>query len=274
MTVSDTWSSFALFDPNPKTLDDMKTRRPQATAAALFASAAIWAGIASTTDVYQASSSFVIGAGLLLITAASIVGMVAGAARWALRLAIGSAAAMVALGLVFPLTPWTVLAMALAGAAGAGLAGTSFDGLIRQRPPADGPPPRAVLMSLLLLVAPPVWALVAPDGIGTPAVVAVVTAWVTMGWYVKAAPGALLAVRFVSPIVLAVTATMEGLPAGALIAATAAGLVALAWTMEARIAVHPLAEPGTTVPIPPELAPRDVLDAGIDDRGHQTGQGG
>ena len=249
-------------------------RRPQATAAALFASAAIWAGIASTTDVYQASSAFVIGAGLLLITAVSIVGMVAGASRWALRLAIGSAGAMVALGLVFPLTPWTVLAMALAGGAGAGLAGTSFDGLIRQRPPADGPPPRSVLLSLLLLVSPPVWALVATDGLGTPVVVAVVTAWVTMAWYVKAAPGALLAVRVVSPLVLATAAALGGLAVGLVIAATAAGLVALAWTVEARIAVHPLAEPGTTVPIPPELAPSDVLDAaGIDDRGRRKESG-
>ena len=267
-------SSFALSGRNPKTRDDMKTRRPQATAAALFASAAIWAGIASTTDVHPASSSFVLGAGLLLITAVCIVGMVAGAARWARRLAIGSAGAMVALGLLFPLTAWTVTAMALAGAAGAGLAGTSFDGLIRQRPPADGPPPRSVLLSLLLLVAPPVWALVAIDGLGTAAVVAVAVAWTTMAWYVKAAPGALLAVRVASPIVLVAMAIVEGSELGALVGVTAAGLLGLAWTVEARIAVHPLAEPGTTVPIPPELAPRDVLDAaGIDDRGRQTGNG-
>jgi hypothetical protein len=77
-----------------------------------------------------------------------------------------------------------------------------------------------------------------------------------------------------SPIVLAVAAIFEGLPVGAFIAATAAGVAALAWTVDARIAVHPLAEPGTTVPIPPELAPRDVLDAaGIDDRGRRREQG-
>jgi hypothetical protein len=266
--------SFALSRPNPKTRVDMKTRRPQATAAALFASAVTWAGIASTTDVYPVSSSFVLGAGLLLISAVSIVGMVAGAARWALRLALGSSAVMVALGLLFPLTPWTVAAMALAGAAAAGLAGTGFDGMIRKRPPADGPPARSVLLSLLLLAAPPMWALVAPDGLGVWGLIAVAVAWVTMAWYAKAAPGALPAVRVVSPLVLAVTAVMEGLPAGAVVGATAACVAALAWTVDARIAVHPLAEPGTTVPIPPELAPRDVLDAaGIDDRGRRKEQG-
>lgn len=266
--------SFALYRPNPKTRDDMQIRQPQATAAALLVSAATWAGIASTTDVYPASSSFVLGAGLLLISAVSIVGMVAGAARWALRLALVSAAAMVALGLVFPLTPWTVTAMALAGVAAAGLAGTGFDGLIRQRPPADGPPARSVLLGLLLLASPPLCALLAPDGLGVSALVAVATMWATMVWYVKAAPGALLAVRFVGPLVLAVAAVIEGLPAGVIIGLTSVGLAALAWTVEARIAVHPLAEPGTTVPIPPELAPRDVLDAaGIDDRGRRRKQG-
>jgi hypothetical protein len=252
----------------------MQIRRPQATAAALLVSAGTWAGIASTTDVYPASSSFVLGAGLLLISAVSIVGMVAGAARWALRLALVSAAAMVALGLIFPLTPWTVTAMALAGVAAAGLAGTGFDGLIRQRPPADGPPARSVLLGLLLLASPPLCALFAPDGLGVSALVAVATMWATMVWYVKAAPGALLAVRFVGPLVLAVAAVIEGLPAGVIIGLTSIGLAALAWTVEARIAVHPLAEPGTTVPIPPELAPRDVLDAaGIDDRGRRRKQG-
>ncbi len=266
--------SFALSGANPKTQIDMKTRRPQATAAALFASAATWAGIASTTDVYSASSSFVLGAGLLLISTVSIVGMVAGAARWALRLALGSAGVMVALGLLFPLTPWSVTAMASAGVAAAGLAGTSFDGMIRQRPPADGPPARSVLLPLLLLAAPPVWALLAPDGLGLWALIGVAVSWVTMGWYVKAAPAALLAVRIGSPVALAAAAIFEGLPVGAFIAATAVGVVALAWTVDVRIAVHPLAEPGTTVPIPPELAPRDVLDAaGIDDRGRRREHG-
>lgn len=274
-SVPDTGCSFALFAQNPKTHADMRTRQPMVIAAALFASAAVWAGVASSTDDYSTSAAVVLGAGLLLITAVSIVGMVAGASRWALRLAIATAASMVALGVIFTLTPWTVAAMACAGIAAAGLAGTSFDGMVRRRPPADGPPPRSVLLTLLLLVAPPVWALTAPNGIGAPTAVAVGTAWVTMAWYAKAAPGALAAVRVLSPLILVVTGVAEGLPSGAVIVATAVGVLALAWTVDARIAVHPLAEPGTRVPIPPELAPRDVLDAaGIDDRGRRTGNGG
>jgi hypothetical protein len=249
-------------------------RRPQATAAALFTSAALWAGIASTGDVYETSSSFVLGSGLLLVVAVAIVGMVAGASRWALRLGIGTAGGMVAFGVIFPLTPWTVAAMASAGAALAGLVGTGFDHLIRQRPAADGPPARSVLLSLLLLASPPVWALAAPDGFETPTLVAAVVTWVTLAWYAKAAPGALLLVRWITPVILLLAATIAEFPVAALIALSAVGLASLAWTVEARIAVHPLAEPGTTVPIPPELAPPDVLDAaGLDDRGRRRETG-
>ena len=252
----------------------MPSRRAQATAAALFVSAALWAGIASTAHTYETSSSFVIGSGLLLLVAVAIVGMVAGASRWALRLGIAAAGGMVALGLFFPLTAWTVAAMASAGAALAGLVGTGVDRLIRQRPSVDGPPARAVLLSLLLLVSPPVWALAAPEGLETTTLAAVVATWVTLAWYAKAAAGALLIVRLITPALLLVTATMEGFPAAMFIAVSAVGLASLAWTVEARLAVHPLAEPGTTVPIPPELAPSDVLDAaGLDDRGRRREMG-
>ncbi len=240
----------------------------------MFTSAAIWAGIVSITDTYADSSAIVLGAGLLVVVTVSIVGMVAGAARWALRIGIAASASMVALGVVFPLTAWSVVGMALAGAAIAGLGGTAFEGLIRQRPPADGPPARAVLLPLLLLVAPLIWAVSAPDGLGSAPLAAVAISWVGAAWYMRALPGALTLVRFLLPAGLALTAPPSGMPIGLLIGLTAAGAAALAWSVDARIAVHPLAEPGTTVPIPPELAPRDILDAaGIDDRGRRKDGG-
>jgi hypothetical protein len=236
----------------------------------MFSSAAIWAGIASSTDTYADSSALILGAGLLVVVAVSIVGMVAGASRWALRLGLAASASMIALGVLFPLTGWTLASMMLAGASVAGLAGTTFDRLIRQRPPADGPPARAVILSLLLLVSPPLWAVATPDGLDAASLAAVAACWAVMAWYTKAAPGALLAVRVALPAALAVSALFSGVPTGVLIALTAIGVGALGWSVDARIAVHPLAEPGTTVPIPPELAPRDILDAaGIDDRGRR-----
>lgn len=238
----------------------------------MFVSAVLWSAIASGSDDYETSSAFVLGAGLLVIVAVSIVGMIAGAARWARHLGLGVSGAMLALGLLFPLSGWTIAAMVLAGVSIAGLAGTSFEGMIRQRPPADGPPARAVLLTLVLLVAPPIWAVAVPDGLGLPAGLGVALCWAGMAWYGKAAAGSLLAVRFVIPFALVIVAALGDLRVGALVALTGLAVAALAWTVDARIAVHPLAEPGTTVPIPAELAPRDILDAaGIDDRGRRTG---
>jgi hypothetical protein len=236
----------------------------------MFSSAAIWAGIASSTDTYADSSAVVLGAGLLVIVSVSIVGMVAGASRWALRTGIAVSASMIALGVVFPLSAWSVIAMLMAGGATAGLGGTAFDRLIKQRPSADGPPARAVILTLLLLVSPPIWAVSAPDGLGLAPLVAVAISWIGAVWYMKALPGALAIVRLALPAGLAITAPPSGIPIGLLIGLTGAGAAVLAWSVDARIAVHPLAEPGTTVPIPPELAPRDILDAaGIDDRGRR-----
>ncbi|HEY5651730.1 MAG TPA: hypothetical protein VIW46_09805, partial [Acidimicrobiia bacterium] len=115
-------------------------RRPLVTAAAMFASAAIWAGIASSTTTYADSSAIVLGAGILVVVSVAIVGMVAGSARWALRMGIAVSSSMIALGVVFPLSMWSGAGMALAGIAVAGLGGTAFDPLIKQRSSADGPP--------------------------------------------------------------------------------------------------------------------------------------
>lgn len=256
----------------PKTSRTM--RRPLVTAAAMFASAAIWAGIASSTTTYADSSAIVLGAGILVVVSVAIVGMVAGSARWALRMGIAVSSSMIALGVVFPLSMWSGAGMALAGIAVAGLGGTAFDPLIKQRSSADGPPARAVVLPLLLLVAPPIWAVSAPEGLGVATLLAVALSWICAVWYMKALPGALTVVRFALPVGFAIAVPPSGIPLGLLIGLTGVGATALAWSVDARIAVHPLAEPGTTVPIPPELAPRDILDAaGIDDRGRRKEDG-
>jgi hypothetical protein len=47
-------------------------------------------------------------------------------------------------------------------------------------------------------------------------------------------------------------------------------VAALAWDSSVRTAFHPPREAGSAYPIPPELAPKEILDeAGIDDRGRR-----
>lgn len=263
--------SFAFDRCFAKTRPHMTMTGALVSSLSLLAAAVTWGVAVAGSSRWDESSAVVFGVVIIVAAAVAIVGMVAGASRWAFRLAVGLSAALVAAGLTMPLTTPIVLAMGLAALALAGLGGTAMRGMIRQRPAADGPPPNSVTLGLLLLLSPGVWAFVTRTGMNSAALAAAVLCWVGMAVYLKATPVSLVTARIALPVSLGVLAAFSGWPTGALIASTAVGAGALAWTVEARIAVEPLARPGSTVPIPPELAPRDVLDAaGIDDRGRRT----
>lgn len=245
-------------------------RQAQLTVATLLTSAVLWSAVLSTGDSYEASSAFFLAAAILLTATVAVVAIVAGASKWGHRLGLGLAATMIALGAFLPLTVPTVVAMLLAGIALIGLNASGVASLIRRRPAADGPPARAVVLSVALLTSPVLWTVLSPKGLSASAMIAIGVVWTALIIYSRAIPGALLVARYITPISLVTLAVIDRSFTGGLIGLTAVGLAALAWTVDARVAVHPLAEPGTTVPIPPELAPRDILDAaGLDDRGHR-----
>ena len=245
-------------------------RQTQLTAAALLTSAGLWAAGISTSSAYAVSSGFLLSAALIFSVTVALVAMVAGASRWGHRLGLGLSGAMIALGAIVPLSPVTVTAMVLAAVGLVGLNASGVSSMIRQRPAADGPPARAVMLSVAMLTVPILWAVISPTGATAAAIIAVVATWMALIIYARAMPGALLVVRYLLPVTLLGLAFVDGTVTGVTIGLTAVGLAGLAWTDDARIAVHPLSEPGTIVPIPPELAPRDILDAaGIDDRGRR-----
>lgn len=244
--------------------------RPIVHSISLIGAALVWSFELVSSTVWEASSAVVVGIGLIVSGAVAVVGVVAGAARWALRFGVGVAVAMLALGVIVPLSGLSIGAMALAGVALAGLAGTGMEGLVRRRPAADGPPASAVVVALVLLVAPIAWALASPGGLTTGMWAGLAITWATAVAWTKAVPGALLAARIITPVAQVLAAATASLPAGVVMIVGAAALARFAWTPGAKLAVHPVVERGTTVPIPPELAPRDVLDAaGIDDRGRR-----
>jgi hypothetical protein len=88
-------------------------------------------------------------------------------------------------------------------------------------------------------------------------------------------PGSLLLLRAVHPAAAAISAALSGLP-DAIVPIAAAVIVALlGWRRDLAVALAPLVpHPGGILRLPPELAPREVLDAaGADESGRVRDSG-
>jgi hypothetical protein len=212
-------------------------------------------------------SVLLVGLGLIGAGAVATTGLVVLGARWAARLGWLVCGAGAVVAVIRPIDGFWVAALLITTVGTAGLIG--MRGRIRRLPSATGPPDRAVVLPLLLLAAPlaiglsgagPVWAALV-IGLG-----AAVVAYA----YARVIPGGLLAARIVWPAAALGAAPFLEL-AGAIVApALALAVLAVAWHPSVKMAFHPPRKTGSTFPIPPELAPTEVLDAaGIDDRGRR-----
>jgi hypothetical protein len=86
--------------------------------------------------------------------------------------------------------------------------------------------------------------------------------------YSRVLPGGLVAIRLGWPLLALVMAPLLGLYAGAFVATIAVIVDIAAWDRSVKASYHPPQEVGTTYPIPPELAPGEILDAAdIDEKG-------
>lgn len=206
------------------------------------------------------------GISLWVATVTSIVGMVISRSRWARRTGVAITAGHAVVALIWPSgTLWTVAA-ALSVVTAVAVTGPWLRGIVRSLPAASGPPARAVLVPLVLLAVPFVGG--AADGKGIWFAVSFATALLSAFWFIRTFPGAMIAVRVVWPAIALATAWPIGGSAGVVLALGGVAVAVLAWDKSVTRAVIPLVEKGSVVPIPPELAPSDVLDAaGIDDRG-------
>jgi hypothetical protein len=80
-------------------------------------------------------------------------------------------------------------------------------------------------------------------------------------WYARVLPGGLPMVRVLWPG-LAFGLAITQAPVPGWVSAVGGALVAvIAWHPSVKIAFHPPRETGTRLPIPPELAPREILEA-------------
>ena len=251
-------------------------RSPVVIAATIMLASVAWAlALMFGSGPLADSAAALLAADQLVVGTVIGVGVVLSRGRWTRRAAYALLGGQAMLGVFLEADGWWIAAVLLTAGGIAAVSGPWLRGWLRKLPRADGPPPKAVAMNLGLLSLP---ALVAVTGFqGVP-----VTGWllsgfaVIAGWaYSQAWLSGLWAVRLGLPV-LGLAAALSLPWPGAVLLGLAVGLLAmLAWSPEVHQAtLSPAAVPVNLIPIPPELAPPEVLEAaGLDHRGRPQ-QGG
>lgn len=152
-------------------------------------------------------------------------------------------------------TLWWIAAVILAIAAFL-LSDPTLAGWVRQRTSAAPVPARAVLLALVLLTIPGLSALAMAGEPGPLPFLAGIDLVLLLA-YVRRPAYSLAAVRL-APLLLVIAGWWLPSPGRWVWIAGQLGAFALAWTKEVRLAVRPLIERGTSVMIPPELAPEEI----------------
>jgi hypothetical protein len=221
------------------------------------------------------SAAALLATDLLILGTVVAVGIALSRSRWTRRAALALLGGQTLLGVVFETDGLWIGAVLVTALAIGAVTGPWLGRWLRKLPRADGPPPRAVILSLGLIGVPALVAVTAPSGVTLGGwllgAFALMTAWA----YSQAWLAALWAVRVALPVLgIGAAATLTG-PGALLLGLAIVMLTALAWSAEARQAtLSPAALPVDLVPIPPELTPPEVLKAaGFDDRGRPRRKG-
>lgn len=213
-----------------------------------------------------------IGLGLLETACVSVVGMIMTGGRWARRTALAVVAATLGVAIARPLDALWVIALAATTLAAVSMFTGSVIRGTRKLPAAFGPPVRAVLIPLILLGFPTLLGFAAWDEQMASTLAVGLTAPIAAVWYSRVLPGGLLAVRILWPALAIGLAVTQGLAPGVTSLVVGALVAVLAWHPTVKVAFHPPREKGTAYAIPPELAPREVLDAArLDEKGRPRG---
>lgn len=247
-------------------------KAPALAAIPLLAAVAWTVALIVEPGPFRPAQVAALGAGLLSSSVVAMVGMVVPGGRWARRLALGSVTATVPLALARPIDPLWIVALIVSAAAATALFHPALTAGIRKLPAAAGPPSRAVILPLVLLGTPYLLGLAAGQAPGWALAIVAGSAPLAAFAYSRVVPGGLLAVRFVWPTLAIGMAPLLGWVAGAVSVALGLAAVLLAWHPSVKTAYHPPREVGSAYPIPPELAPKEVLDAAnLDERGKPRG---
>lgn len=215
-------------------------------------------------------SVLLVGLALIATATVGIIGVHLVGGRWALRTAIASVIGTVPVAIFRDIDIWWSVGVIASSLAGMVLFLPSTTGRIRKLPAAAGPPARAVLLPLLLLGAPYPLGLAAWDTANWATLTLGLTAPLAALWYARVFPGGLYVVRFVWPGMAFALAFYQSLPSTLVSIALGLIILTIAWHPSVKVAFHPPRETGSAYAIPPELAPKEILDAArIDEAGRR-----
>lgn len=220
------------------------------------------------SEPFGAVAALLIGVGILTMSTVSVVGMIIAGGRWARRLALASVASGLIIAVIRPIDGFWVAGLVGSAAAGSAMFIPQVTSRVRRLPAAAGPPQAAVVAPLLLLAAPFLIGIASDQPPALPALTIGLSAPIIAFVFSRVIPGGLVALRLLWPALAVSLSPLLGMPAGAVSAALGALVALVAWRPGVKASFHPPRETGSTYPIPPELAPEDILDAAhIDDRG-------
>jgi hypothetical protein len=244
-------------------------RVPLLATTPLLAGLAWAAALAIDPDPFAPASVLLMMIGILALATVGMVGLTVTGGRWAHRTLLAALGAMFTVAVARPVDALWVVALAVTALATIALLVPPLTGAVRRLPAAAGPPLRALIIPLLLIGFPFPLGLSAWDDPSTGTLIVGLTAPFAALWFARVFPGGLLGVRIIWPALAIGFAITQWLAPAIVSLAGGAAVAALAWHRTVSVAFHPPREQGTVYPIPPELAPREVLDsADIDERGH------
>jgi hypothetical protein len=213
-------------------------------------------------------NTLLIGIGLISITFVGVIGILLVGGHWAHRTVLIAMGGTLAIAVIREIDPWWIVGLATSVSSFTLLFLPVTTQHLRKLPPATGPPFRALMLPLILLGTPYVLGLTSWSDSVWAGVVVGLTAPMTALWYSRVLPGGLIGVRFAWPVLAMALATPQGFPVGVVSAALGLAVAVLAWHPSVKVAFHPPRESGSAYAIPPELAPREILDAArLDDSG-------
>lgn len=244
--------------------------RPALTSLPLVAALAWTAALVARSDPFGEAGALLVGLGMLATSAVAVIGMVVSGGRWAHRLALASVGMTLVVALMRPIDALWVLGLVASGVAASALFVPMVTSRIRKLPAAAGPPQAAVVIPLVLLAVPFLIGVSLGDGAVWAGLTVGLSAPLAAFLFSRVIPGGLLAVRVVWPGLTLALSPLLGAPAAPLTWAAVMLIGLLAWRPEVKASFHPPVEAGSTYPIPPELAPKEILDAArLDDEGRR-----